>query len=141
MSLPDPFPFGAITVAVGPDRNDRFDAATAHFRREDEPLNLRGRSNVTEDDVRRAWLRHVTGADKDAGTLSQSLRRLTRGGMCDEAAVRDLHGDEPLRDAWCLAETGHAVVVSMSVSDLESAAHVFMLALGPQFDHRRLVAL
>jgi uncharacterized protein YwqG len=108
------FPFGAITVAHGPDRTRVFEDATAHFTPDHKFRHVLPAAEQTYEEFARRVL---------------SLRRMD---ACDEVAVPDLDkAAEPMKVAallFELAETGSAVVVSLDVANINAAYEFFLKA-------------
>lgn len=111
MTKPKNFPYDAITVSFGPDRDAIFDEATAHF-----------------DDEWRPWLRRLDATGRDEQEILDLLRGFIPTGL-DEVAVRN-PGPWVLDRLVTLAETGHAVVCTMDVADLDEARALLLAAVG-----------
>lgn len=115
-----------ITVATGPDRLARFDAAVRHFlRKETSPVFL------TPEQWATSGGRYLVDA---AGQPDRAVRVAVYSLVCDDAldevAIRELHGDESTQVVLDLVETGHAVVCSLDVSDTAAARAHFQVATG-----------
>lgn len=133
------FPFGAITVAYGPDRAETFASATSHFTGpgEDRGHNIAGGS----------LFRHrLPVDDRPFQEVTDRVRALRRMDACDEVAFSNVDSaPEPLKVAALaleLADTGSAVVVSLDVPNLDGAYEFFLqafaashnLSVGDAFD-------
>lgn len=111
MAKPKHFPYHAITVVFGPDRDAAFDEATAHFDDNDKP-----------------WLRRLDATGRDEQETLDLLRSFIPTGL-DQVAVRN-PGPWVLDRLVTLAETGHSVVCTMDVADLDEARAHLLAAAG-----------
>jgi hypothetical protein len=126
-----------ITVATGPDRLARFDAAVRHFlRKETSPVFL------TPEQWATSGGRYLIDA---AGQRDRAVRIAVYSLVCDDAldevAIRELHGDESTQVVLDLVETGHAVVCSLDVPDTVAARAHFQAATGRDLSGLQFVEL
>lgn len=127
-----PFPFGCVTVVIGPDRIEQFRAVTDHFLVHGAPL---------DDDVPFAALsRRIIEPLSDAATFD-AIRSCLRLGFVDEMAFSQVPGQESAAMMVEAADTGHAVVCVLDVPDLDAARSYFAEASGRPLDHVRVVGL
>lgn len=139
-SRPATFPYHQITVAFGPDRAERFNAATAHFIHEGENVADRRWKNG-EDRAVDIRSRHVARGDKSDDEFALAILRLPLGDICDVAAIEDPSSKHALAAVFILVDTGHAAVCSMDVGSLAEAHAAIQEAVGYPVDERVVIAL